>query len=121
MHKYRFESLGSLYFTLQQVKKYTCDQIRKMFEMSHADLKEWRACRPRRHYFRVLVHEDLKGQPLSIRFAWPEMISSKFHDLVGKLRVEELGKPQFDVLKTPDAVRLRRQAPAHNVQDEKVE
>ena len=52
--------------------------------------------------FDVLVHQELKGQPLSIRFA--QTISSKFHHLAGQIRVEELGQPHFDVLKTPDAV-----------------
>ena len=62
-----------------------------MFEISQADLKECRAFGLRHHCFRVLVHQELKGQPLSIRFAWT--ISSKFHHpslASSEMRIEEL-------------------------------
>ena len=58
-------------------------------------LKEWRACRQRSRCFRVLVHQDLKGQLLLAK-----ALSSKFHHLASEIRFEELGQPHFDVLKS---------------------
>ena len=62
---------------------------------------------PRRRSFGVLVHQE------TCRFA--------LHHFAGQIRVEELGQPRFDLLKTPESVGLRRQLPANNAQDDKVE
>ena len=45
----------------------------------------------------VLVHRELKDQPLSICFAWT--ISLQFHYLASEICIEELGLPHFDFLK----------------------
>ena len=81
---------------------------------SYRDLKEWLAFQVllSSHCFCLLAQQELKGQPLMTHFA--KAISSISHRLAGKICVEELGQPHFDVLKTPNAAELSRQAPAHN-------
>ena len=88
-----------------------------MFGAIHADLKECAG---------LLAAPPMFWRPHPSTAERPTFVDSlcldniiEFHHCASENRVEELGQPHFDVLKTPDAVGLRRQAPAHNVRDQK--
>ena len=88
-----FESLRLIFihFRLAQVTR-----LRQMFEMSHADLKQWRAQRVLRRRISFVQDSIWKASTLSIRLL--KSTSPKFRRLDSEICVEELGLPHFNVL-----------------------
>ena len=70
-------------------------------------------CRAAVEFVWVIQHLKFQNDSnLTIRFWYTTLLKFRQHERV--IRVEELWQPHFNVLKTSDAVGLRRQAPAHH-------